>query len=285
MNTTGILTDSSVQFPTPIFPGRSLVNVVSMDIEFNEVRYPKGEGLKASDMQTSLGNGAGPKLIAPSVDEFRELFISLGARYSDVIAILHSADLSDTFNNASEAAEGLQGQVNIQMVDAHTTAIGLGLVVQAAAAAAEEGVPAAEIELQIRKLLPKVYSVFCIEGLTYLAHSGYLGSEQAIIGEHLKMLPIYVLENGKLSATQKARNYRHLVDILYEFLYEFENLEHVALLQGVPPFETETRALRARITEDFPDTPISEHTISATLASIIGPRSLGMFVMQAEDGE
>jgi fatty acid-binding protein DegV len=99
------------------------------------------------------------------------------------------------------------------------------------------------------------------------------------------MLPIYVLENGHLTATQKARNYRHLVDILHEFLYEFGHLEHIALLQGVPPFETEARALRERIVADFPDTPISEHTISATLASIIGPRSLGMFVMQGESNQ
>ncbi|MCH7663517.1 MAG: DegV family EDD domain-containing protein, partial [Chloroflexi bacterium] len=206
MTTTGIVTDSSAQFPTPVFTGRNLVSVVSMDIELDGVRYPRGEGLKASDLEPSLANGAGPKVIAPSVEAFHRQFITLGARYSDVIAILHSADLTDTYNNAAEAADGLQGQVNIQMVDADTTSIGLGLVVQAAAAAAEEGVPAADIELQIRKLLPKVYSVFCIEGLTYLAHSGYLGSEQATIGEHLKMLPIYVLENGKLSATQKARN-------------------------------------------------------------------------------
>jgi DegV family protein with EDD domain len=283
MSTTGILTDSTAQFPTPVFDGRKLVSVISLHIEMNGQRYENGEGLKAADLETSLSNGASPKVIAPSQDEFTALFTSLSAHYSDILTILHSADLSATYENAAKAAEALKGQINILMVDSHSTAIGLGLVVQFAAAAAEEGVPPADIERQIRKLLPKVYSVFCIEGLTYLENSGYLGPAQAAIGEHLQMLPIYVLENGRLVATQKARNYRHLVDILHEFLNEFDHLEHIALLQGVPPFETEARALRERIVEDFPDTAISEHTISATLASIIGPRSLGMFVMQGEE--
>lgn len=285
MSKTCILTDSTAQFPTPAFAGRDLVNVISLHIELKGKRYEKGKGLKAADLETSLENGSGPKVIAPSKDEFTALFTALGKRYVDILTILHSADLSATYEHAAEAAGALKGQINIQLVDAHTTAIGLGLVVQFAAAAAEEGLPPDEIERNIRKLLPKMYSVFCIEGLTYLENSGYLGPAQATIGEHLKMLPVYVLENGHLVATQKARNYRHLVDILHEFLFEFEHLEHIALLQGVPPFETEARALRERIVEDFPDTPISEHTISATLASIIGPRSLGMFVMQGESDQ
>jgi hypothetical protein len=34
---------------------------------------------------------------------------------------------------------------------------------------------------------------------------------------------------------------------------------------------------------DFENTPISEHTIGVALATIIGPRSLGMFVLQSEE--
>jgi len=285
MSNVCILTDSTVQFPIPAFAGRSLVHLASLHLELDGARYDKSEGIKASDMAASLDNGAGPNVLAPSVDEFQRLFTSLAGHYSEIVAILHSTDLSASYQNAVRAAKALQGQVDVQLIDAHTTATGLGLVVQAAAAMAENGLPAEEIDRQIRELISRVYSVFCIPGLTYLENSGYLTAPQAAVGEHIKMLPVYVLENGKLSATQKARNLRHLVDIMHEFLFEFEHLEHIGLLQGVPPFETETRALRERIAEDFPDTPISEHTISAPLAGIIGPHSLGMFVMQSEELE
>jgi DegV family protein with EDD domain len=206
----------------------------------------------------------------------------LGARYTDIVAILHSSHLTPTVQNAQEAASSVQGHITIQVIDSQTTAVGLGLLVQEAARAAEEEVPSVEIERSIRNLVSRVYTLFCIEGLTYLHHMGELGAAQALVGEFLDVMPIYILDSGQLVPTQKARNNRHLVDIMHEFLYEFLDLEHIALLQGVPPFEQETRALRERITDDFGETPISEHTISATLATLLGPRTLGLFAMQYE---
>ncbi len=96
------------------------------------------------------------------------------------------------------------------------------------------------------------------------------------------MLPVFTLDNGELTASEKARNKRHLVDIMQEFLAEFAELQHIALLQGAPSFEQETRALRERLAEDHTSTPISEQIIGAPLASLIGPHSLGIFALQSD---
>ncbi|MDH5505904.1 MAG: DegV family EDD domain-containing protein [Anaerolineae bacterium] len=280
MNSICILTDSTAQFPTPSFPGRNLVHVIPLHVQINGQIYARGEGIKATDMPRTIANGSSTLVVPPSQAEFETIFTSLSAHFGTVVTILHSADLSKTFHNAAQAASAVQGHIKIQLIDAQTTAVGLGMIVQAAAEAIADGMPAAESERYIRSLIRKVYSVLCIEGLTYLQQSGYLGPAQSTIGEYLKLLPIFIFESGHLVATQKARNYRHLVDILHEFVYEFPELKHIALLQGVPPFESETRALRERINEDFPTTNLSEHTISGALAGLIGPRSLGMFVMQ-----
>jgi DegV family protein with EDD domain len=276
-----VLTDSTAQFPTPAFPGRKLVNVIPLHLEFNGKFHERSEGLKASDLPISIPNGLSIKAIPPSVKEFEETYTSLGQQYDEIITILHANDLSKTYHNALEASHNLQGHTNIIVIDSYTTATGLGLVVQAASAAAEDGMIGEDIDAMIRSLLPKLYSVFCIQGLSYIHNSGYLGEAQAIIGEFMKILPIYILDEGRLVPTQKARNHRHLVDLLHEFLCEFTDLEHIALIQSVPPFESETRALRERLAEDFTDTPISEHIISPELAAIIGPRSLGMFTLQS----
>jgi DegV family protein with EDD domain len=277
-----ILTDSTAQFPTPAFAGRNLVNVIPLHIQINGTLYPKSEGIKASDLPVSAQDNANPKALPPNLQEFEDMYTYLGQYYDEIVAIFHTTDLSKTYQNAVEAAANTQGKMKIEVIDAQTTATGLGLVVQAAAAAAEEGISGTEIDDMIRSLLPRMYSVFCIQGLSYLHHSGYLGDAQAIVGEYLKILPIYILEEGKLGPTQKARNNRHLVDLLHEFLSEFTELDHIAILQGAPPFENETRALRERLSLDFTETPISEHTISPELATIIGPRSLGMFALQSE---
>lgn len=277
-----ILTDSTAQFPIPAFAGRKLVNVIPLHIQIDKKLYKKSEGIKAADLPPSLQGNAIPKALPPSLEEFEQMYTYLGQYYEEIVAIFHTADLGNTYDNGLEAAANIRGQTKIEVIDAQTTSTGLGLVVQAAAAAAEAGTNSTDIDDMIRSLLPRMYSVFCIRGLSYLHHSGYLGEAQAIVGEFLRILPIYILEEGKLIHTLKARNNRHLVDLLHEFLGEFIQLEHIALLQGAPPFENETRALRERLVLDFADTPISEHTISAELASMIGPHSLGMFALQSE---
>jgi DegV family protein with EDD domain len=280
MANTCILTDSTAQFPIPAFPGRNLVNIVSLEI-VSHLDEP-AESLRAFHLPRSLPADFTTMVHAPSVSTFEKTFLSLGQTYSGVVAILHASTLSKTFQHASTAAKNLEGQVDIEVIDSQTIATGLGLAVLRAAEAAEQGSSVIEISELIRSLLPRIYSVLCISGLSYLHRSGYLGKAQAVVGEHLKMLPIYVLEEGELVPTQKARNYRHLIDLLQEFVTEFETLDHIGLIQGVPPFENETRTLRERLAPDYPDLSISEHIISPELSLMIGPHSLGMFILQSE---
>lgn len=277
-----ILTDNTAQFPIPAFPGRKFLHIISLHIEFDGEYYEKSEDIRASHLPVSTRLGKTSKAIPPSVEEFESMFNQLGEQYEEIVAIFHSTHLSNTYENAKEALRSIQGNAKIELIDSQTTGTGLGLVVQAAAAAAEEGKSASEVEDMIRSLLPRVYSLFCLEGLTYLNRNGYLGDEQALVAEYMKMLPVYVLDSGHLVPTQKARNPRHLVDLLHEFISEFENLEHIGILQGIPAFENESRALRERISLDYDQVPISEHIIGSVLSTMIGPRSLGIFVLQAE---
>jgi DegV family protein with EDD domain len=280
MANTCILTDSTAQFPIPAFPGRSLVNIVPLVIDSHHEE--PAETLRAYHFPKSLPPDFNTTVQAPSVSTFEKTFLSLAQSYSGVVAILHASSLSKTYQHATTAAKNLEGQVDIEVIDSQTIATGLGLAVLSASEAAEQGKSVIEISELIRSLLPRIYSVLCISGLSYLHRSGYLGKAQATVGEHLKMLPIYVLEEGELVPTQKARNYRHLIDLLQEFVTEFETLDHIGLIQGVPPFENETRTLRERLAPDYADLSISEHIISPELSLMIGPHSLGMFILQSE---
>jgi DegV family protein with EDD domain len=211
------------------------------------------------------------------------MYQSLGKRFEEIIVITHSHELSNTYAHAAAAAEGARGRNKIHLIDAGTAATGLGLIVQRASASAAKEIPGDEIEDQIRGMLPNVYTVFCLQSLTYLTHTGYIGQIQAELAEYLKVLQMFNLDGGHLSPTQKARNKRHLVDLMYEFVSEFPLLEHVAFLQGVPAFENETRALRERLNEEYGEVEISEHVISTPLAAMLGPRSLGMFILQRDE--
>lgn len=275
-----ILTDSTAQFPAPAFPGHDLVNIIPLHIRIESQIFTDGKDIKTGNLPPSSRSSSGPFVIPPTQEEFSQAYLTLGRKYNEIITIVLSSHLNTTYAIAQEAASSVRGPASIHIIDSQTTAVGLGLLVQAAAEAALEGENSAYINRLVRGLVPRIYSVFCLQSLSYLYHSGHLDPAQAMVGEILGVMPFYILENGHLVPIQKVRSPRHLVDILHEFISEFDNLKHIALIQGIPPFEQEARNLRERINGNFPTASFSEHTLGAALATILGPHSLGVIAME-----
>jgi len=276
-----IITDGTIQFPNPVFEGRKHVTILPIKWEKSQ-NINRQEDITIEDFPKSTINKDNPKFEANSVDNYRQLFERLAPEHDGVLAILNSSKINENYEHALEAASDMQGEIPIRVVDSQNISLGLGMLVQRAADAAFQGMGLIDLELLVRNLIPRIYTVLCTPGLSYLEQRGIVNHTQAIVGEYLGMLPIFTMDNGELVHSEKARNKRHLVDILHEFLTEFGDLEHITFLQGMPSFETETRALRERLSEDHAETPISEQNIAPQIASIIGPHSLGIFALQSQ---
>ena len=244
MSSICVLTDSAVQFTQPGFAGRDDVRVIPFDVELNGIIYPEGEGTRAINLPPYAGNGLKPRLLAPSSEKFYQVFVSLSSHYREVVAVLTSCELSQAYANAEKAAAAVKSQITVTLIDSMTTSVGLGLLVQIAAEAAAQDMHLMEIERRVRKAVPRVYTIISTVGLSYLSQSGFVDPAQAVVGELLGLIPIFSLEEGKLSAIEKARNQRGVLDFFQEFLSEFDNLQHIAFVQGIPPFNHEAHLLR-----------------------------------------
>lgn len=277
-----ILTDSSAHFTTSSFPGQELVRIIPFHVEFEKNLYPHGQGLGIENLPDSVRDGKYPVLQPPSVKAFRNSYTTLSKKYQDIITILISSRLSPTYEHARLASASLMAQDTHPLIDSQTTGVGLGWLVQAAAEAAHDGASITKIRRLVHHLSTKIYTIFCIQSLTYLNKAGYLDSAQANVGEMLDLIPLFTIEKGKLTPIQKARNMRHLGDLLEEFISEFSRLKHIALLKGTLLFDQEARFLRERITNNFPDTVYSEHILGTPLATLLGPRSLSVVVMEED---
>lgn len=275
-----ILTDSSAQFPQGNFPGINDVRVVPYSIELNGTVYPEGRDLRANDLPSNISLGQQLRLIAPSVEQLQDLYIHLGQHYRNVLVLLMSASLNSAFQNAQTAAKAVRGRVNVSVIDTQTTSVGLGLLVQSAAEAATEGQLIAEIERMTRNLVSHTYMMICTQGLSYLANAGLVDPSQAFVGDMLGLMPIFTLEEGQISAVEKVRNTRGLVDFMQEFVCEFEALNHIAFVQGIPPMPHESKIMRDHVQTCFLQTPFSEHSINMPLAALIGPRSVSLIVVE-----
>ena len=278
MPRTCILTDSTAYFTKTSFAGQEHVIILPHYIQVNGHSVPDSKDLSiytppVRKNQTPIAN-------PPTVEAFQEAYSSLGMKYKEIVVILLSSHLSQANRNAHQASEMVRTPANIFIIDSLNTAIGLGLLVQAAADYAHHGYTGVEINHLIRGMINHIYSVFCLPDLSHLYRSGQIDPAQAIVGEMLGVIPFFTLENGRLVHTQKIRSPRHLVDIMYEFVAEFENYKYLGLIQGINTYEQESRNLRDRISQNVRTTPLCEHPLSLALATILGPHSMGLVVME-----
>lgn len=275
-----ILTDSSAQFPQHTFPGQNFVRIIHHDIEIDGVIYPEGRDVKINAIPISAFNGSVPRLAPPSVEKFSNWFTALTNEFNDVLVILHDSHFSSTYDNAVQAAAAIKASRSIQVINSQTISTGLGMLVQIAAESLHQGFSAAETEHLVRRQIPHIYTVLCTPGLSYLYQAGIIDRAQALVGEMLNLIPVYTLEEERLTPLEKVKSFRQTIELFVEFLEEFENLRHISLVQSTPPLLSDTRSIRQLFQEIYPNTTYSEHNSNLPLATLFGPRILALFAVE-----
>ena len=278
-----IVTDSSSQFTKPIFPGREHVRILPFDIALGGEIFHEGVGAKPNCLPATASDKQHPRLVIPSRDNLQALLQSYLQSYDQVIIVTLSAGLCSLHQDLQDATVASKSQSRIHLIDSLTTAAGLGHLVQKAAAWLQQGMGTAEVERNIRSQISHIYSLYCPQALSYLYHSGFLDRGQAAVGEMLNLFPIFTLEEGRLVTVEKQRNLRGTIEFFQEFLDEFEQIEHIALVQSCPPSNIESRILKQHIEEFFIDSGYSEHSINLPVAALLGPRTLSLTVAEKMD--
>jgi DegV family protein with EDD domain len=194
--------------------------------------------------------------------------------------LAHAAALGPAARCAAEAAAQRSNHTTIQVIDSQTTAIGLGLLAQMAAEAAADGASIHAIEQRVRAAIPRVYMLICIPQMSCLAQAGYLSRSQAVVGEMLGLLPIFALEDGRLTPMLKVRTQRHLLESFQEFIDEFTDPYHVALIQGPTQARLHARTLHDYVAGSFPNAPFSVHPAGEFLAALFGAQCVALVVME-----
>jgi len=277
-----VVTDSSAQFTNLTSDLQKLTTIIPLPISINGKVINFNESIKPGKLPKFASIGKLNSVIdAPSQDSIYDLFLNLGKSHETIFGIFLSSQLNPLVNIAEEAAFNLRGSIDIQVIDSRTTSIGLGFLVQKVAEQIQNGNPSHEINMYLRLMIPKVYSILCIPGLSYLNNNHFLDLGQAIIGELLGIFPLYSIEEGKLSPFGKARNLRNIVDYFVEFVEEFEKITEITLLQTAPPNSLLSQMLREQIVAIDPKLVLSEITINLTLASLFGPKTSGVFVLDS----
>jgi DegV family protein with EDD domain len=282
MESVCIVTDSTIQFPQPAFAGRNLVKILPLKVNLSGECVDEYASMKNSTLPATATRKLNPSLSSPSSLELTEFINTIGKSFDQTLWILHSSALGNCCQQIQERILLLSNHERMQIIDSRNISIGLGLLVQAAAELAECGTPLSEIERVIRTNIPLIYTVLCIPNLSYLYFAGLIDLAQATIGEMMGILPIFTLENGKLTPVEKVKNNHQIYDFFQEFINEFDQLHHLALLQNASPDNQNPRILRDFIQNNFPKTYFTEHNLTLPIATLFGPHCTGLFIAEAD---
>lgn len=103
------------------------------------------------------------------------------------------------------AAEELEAEDKVSVIDSANLSTGIGLLVIEAAIMAKEGKTKEEITAAMEQLRPRVRASFVVDTLVYLHRGGRCSSVASMEGGILKLHPKIVVEDGAMEATKKYR--------------------------------------------------------------------------------
>ncbi len=279
MSLVKIVTDSSVMLPDPDLVARLGIEIWPLTVRVGEQSYAERANVTDEGFLRKMAqNPKAASVAAPSSAQVRRFFERLGPP-TDQIACIHvSSALNDVSEVVQKAAQGFAGRQRIVVLDTATTSVGLGLIVEAAASAAADGAPLAEIVRVVRGMIPHMYALFFSDSLEYLEAWGRLGPAQTLLGTMLGLKPLSTMEDGDFLPIEKVRSYQRAVEKLYSFIIEFSHIEQMYLVQN--GFETEAADLLERLELIHPGREFPVVGYGPSLAVHVGPRALGVIVYE-----
>ena len=208
------------------------------------------------------------------------MYDELGADADGIVSIHVSAKISGTYNSAIQAAGLTSAACPIEVVDSTQASMGLGLVVAAAAEAANRGAGHDEVAAVARDAVGRAQCFCLFETLEYLEKGGRIGKAQAMIGSVLKIKPMIIVRDGEVTPLGKARTFQKALVKMKQTARDFAPLESLAVMHSTTPEAAEAVADDLKVL--LPDGAEPHVTrFGSALGVYTGPGAIGIALLQA----
>lgn len=200
-----IISDSTCDLSKELIE-RYHIDILPLHIVLGEEEYKDSLQIGPDEIyEWSDANKTTPKTSAASIEDAMNLYEKNLKEYDEIVIFSISGKMSTTVNVMRMAAEELEAEDKIHVVDSENLSTGNGLLVIEAAILAQEGKTADEIVAHIEKLKSKVRASFVVDTLTYLHRGGRCSGVAAIAGSALKLHPKIVVADGSMKPDKKYR--------------------------------------------------------------------------------
>jgi DegV family protein with EDD domain len=230
-----VVTDSACDLPDDLIE-RSGIEVVPLTIRFGTEELIDRKELSTDEFWRRLADSdVLPETSAPSAGAFEGAFRRLvedGA--TGIICINLSSKLSATMQSAQVAAQTVQADCPVVVIDSLMVSMGLGSLCLTAAQRAADGDSLESIVANVtdRRNRSKLYGA--LDTLEFLKKGGRVGNARALLGTMLAIKPVLEVRDGVVEEAGKVRTRSKALRLLVDRVKEgpFENL---SVLHGNAP--------------------------------------------------
>jgi DegV family protein with EDD domain len=200
-----IISDSTCDLPREL-TDRYGIAILPLHILMGEEEYEDGIGITPDDIyKWSDAHDETPKTSAPSIDAAVKIMEPYVRQGDELICFCISETFSTSGNIMRLAADELDAEDKVTVINSKNLSVGIGHLVIEAALMAEEGKTVQEICDRIEELKPLVRTSFVVDTMTYLRRGGRCSSVAALAGSALKLHPEIVVTDGTMHVGKKYR--------------------------------------------------------------------------------
>lgn len=182
------------------------ITVLPLNIVMDDTCYLDGAETNPDAIYAwADANRTTPKTSAPGIEAAIEFLRPVAEAGEEVCFFGISEQMSATCQVVRLAAEELNYEDHVCVMDSMNLSTGIGLQVLTAAELAQGGYSLAELEGFFKEYRERVRASFVVDTLTYLQRGGRCSAVTALMGNALKLKPRIAVADGKMGVSKKYR--------------------------------------------------------------------------------
>lgn len=183
------------------------IRIVPLYVRMGDKIVKDGPGLDPDELYSWADkNRTTPSTAAFSPGDAEAAINEAKKAGDDILFFGISTEMSASCSVFKVAAEDVDYSDHVFVVDSRNLSSGIGLTILKAAAMVEKGdMTAAEIWLEVQKIIPRVRASFVVDTLLYLYRGGRCSAVSALAASALGIKPKIVVADGKMGVGAKYR--------------------------------------------------------------------------------
>ena len=241
--TVKIVTDSAADIPLDL-ARESGITIVPVYVRFGDKVYRDGVDIGPDEFYAKLiSSPALPFTSAPSAGDFAKAYRDVASSTDEIVSIHITRRHSGTYDAAVLGRKMIEKtRCRIDVIDSEGVTMWQGLVVLAAARAAEAGYKLHEVVRTVQETIQQMRALALFDTVKYIARGGRVGNTISKVESILNLKALITLRNGVLRPAGLARTRSKGIGRLREFIRSALHIEELAIVYSTTPDDAQKLA-------------------------------------------